>query len=493
MRYGFVIAQDRCIGCHACTVACKEEHQVPVGVFRTWVKVVEEGSFPHAQRFFGVMRCNHCDDAPCLPICPTRALFRRSDGIVDFDSSRCVGCKACMQACPYDALYLDPASHTAAKCNFCAHRIERGLEPACVIVCPTQAILAGDLDDPASVVSRIAAERPTEVRKPEKQTQPKLRYVALAAPLLAPESLARPAAFAWAERRDAVAAAPVAPPSAAREIYNVAHPAPWGAKIALYLWTKAVAAGALLVAALLGGAGPARLFVAPVVALLFLAATLALLVADLKRPERFLFLLTKGNRRSWLVLGAYILGAYGALAVAWLACAVTRGAVPAGLAALAAVAAALAAAYSAFLFGQAKGRDLWLSRLFFWHLLAQAFAAGAAVWLLAGLFLPAAPRPALFVLVAALAAAVALLLAEARPRGGAAERLARRNLTRGRLGRRFWLLAFALGTAAPLALAAAALAAPDTVLAAAAAALALAGLWWFDALWIAAGQSVPLS
>src|SRR5215467_10158582 len=76
MRYGFVIDQDRCIGCHACTVACKEEHQVPVGVFRTWVKYIEKGEFPHTRRHFGVMRCNHCDSAPCITICPTKALFR---------------------------------------------------------------------------------------------------------------------------------------------------------------------------------------------------------------------------------------------------------------------------------------------------------------------------------------------------------------------------------------------------------------------------------
>ncbi|MGZ6228944.1 MAG: 4Fe-4S dicluster domain-containing protein, partial [Candidatus Binataceae bacterium] len=103
MRYGFVIDQDRCIGCHACTVACKDEHKVPVGVFRTWVKYIEKGSFPNTSRHFGVMRCNHCEQAPCIEICPTSSLFKRDNGIVDFDNSRCIGCKSCMQACPYDA------------------------------------------------------------------------------------------------------------------------------------------------------------------------------------------------------------------------------------------------------------------------------------------------------------------------------------------------------------------------------------------------------
>jgi Fe-S-cluster-containing dehydrogenase component len=91
-RYGFVIDQSSCIGCHACTVACKTEHQVPLGVNRTWVKYVEKGSWPDTRRYFSVMRCNHCVDAPCVGICPTRALFIRSDGIVDFDTSRCIGC-----------------------------------------------------------------------------------------------------------------------------------------------------------------------------------------------------------------------------------------------------------------------------------------------------------------------------------------------------------------------------------------------------------------
>ena len=154
-RFGFALDQRSCIGCHACTVACKQEHDIDLGVFRTWVKYIEEGTFPDTRRYFSVLRCNHCDDAPCVSICPTQALFRREDGIVDFDSDRCIGCKACMNACPYDALYIDPNSHTAAKCNFCAHRVDQGLKPSCEIVCPTQAIISGDLDDPDSEISRL--------------------------------------------------------------------------------------------------------------------------------------------------------------------------------------------------------------------------------------------------------------------------------------------------------------------------------------------------
>ncbi len=166
-NFGFVIDNRKCIGCHACTVACKAEHDDPLGVHKTWVKYVEKGEFPDTRRLFSVMRCNHCADAPCVEICPTTALFTRSDGIVDFDARRCIGCKACMQACPYDALYIDPRTETAAKCNFCSHRVDMGREPACVTVCPAEAIVAGDLDDPESKISRLLAQVPSRARKPE--------------------------------------------------------------------------------------------------------------------------------------------------------------------------------------------------------------------------------------------------------------------------------------------------------------------------------------
>ena len=112
LNYGFVIDNRLCIGCHACTVACKSEHDVPIGVNRTHVKYIEKGEFPKSTREFSVHRCNHCADAPCVEICPTTALYTRADGIVDFDNDRCIGCKSCMQACPYDALYIDPETNT---------------------------------------------------------------------------------------------------------------------------------------------------------------------------------------------------------------------------------------------------------------------------------------------------------------------------------------------------------------------------------------------
>ena len=158
-NYGFAIDLRKCIGCHACTIACKAEHEIPVGVNRCWVKTVEKGTFPDTRRFFFPVLCNQCDEAPCAQICPTNALFKRRDGIVDLHGDACIGCRACMVACPYDQLFIDPNTHTAEKCNFCANRVENELLPACVSVCPTECRIFGDLDDPASEVAQIVAAR----------------------------------------------------------------------------------------------------------------------------------------------------------------------------------------------------------------------------------------------------------------------------------------------------------------------------------------------
>src|SRR4029079_6795137 len=175
-RWAKVIDQSACIGCHACTTACKSENQVPLSVTRTYVKYVDVGEFPAARRNFQVTRCNQCADAPCVTACPTGAMFKRADGIVDFDKSICIGCKACIAACPYDAIFINPEDHSAEKCNFCAHRLDVGLEPACVVVCPTQAILVGDMNDTESYVAQIINREAVAVRRPEKETLPKLFY-----------------------------------------------------------------------------------------------------------------------------------------------------------------------------------------------------------------------------------------------------------------------------------------------------------------------------
>ena len=325
MQYGFAIDQRTCIGCHACTVACKTEHEVPVGQFRTWLKYVEKGEFPATTREFAVMRCNHCTDAPCVQICPTKALFKRDDGIVDFDRDRCIGCKSCMQACPYDAIYIDEDTHTAAKCNFCAHRIDDDLEPACVVVCPTHSIWVGDLDDPTSGISRLVNGNPTSVRAPEQNTGPNVFYLGADRAVLDPLAAPVDDTYIWshpdAHRLEVAADLRGGADDGARTTYNTAHPRPWGWKVTTYLWTKGIAAGVLLVAALaqLLGAdlGVLGSVVAPAIALVTLAATGVLLVWDLKRPERFLYLFLKPNRTSWLFWGAVALAAYAVVAGLW--------------------------------------------------------------------------------------------------------------------------------------------------------------------------------
>lgn len=495
MRYGFVIDQTTCIGCHACTVACKEENGVALGSFRTWVKYIERGEFPSTRRYFSVLRCNHCDNAPCVTICPTSALYRRPDGIVDFDKDVCIGCKSCMQACPYDALYIDPETQTAAKCHFCAHRVEKKLEPACVIVCPVQAILAGDLDDPASEVSQVIARQQVSVRKPEQGTIPKLYYLGADAASLAPQVQAASASYMWSRRP---ADAPPPPPprlpeegALGRVVYDVEHaPRPWGVRVSSYLWTKSVAAGAALIAGLgtLAGWAPARGLALPLVAITFLVITTALLILDLKRPDRFHLILLRPNMRSWLVLGTWILIAFGAIAGLWLL-AVTNGkdqlltllAAPLGALALG------AAGYSAFLFNQAEGRDFWQSPLLLPHLLAAAITAGAATALLLH-----EPEPMLrALLVAGLGVNLFLILAECfTPHANMDVAAAARMITRGPWRRVFWLGVVAFGSVVPAALLIAG-ASPMTAIPAAL--LALAGLYLWEDCWVKAGQSVPLS
>jgi formate-dependent nitrite reductase membrane component NrfD len=415
-----------------------------------------------------------------------------------------------MQACPYDALYIDPNNNTAAKCNFCAHRVEMSLEPACVIVCPTQAILAGDLDNPGSKVSRTVANEKVSVRKPQKGTQPKLFYVGIEGDLLEPTRISRKDTYFASDWRDGTAQANASDVgnlagALAREVYDVPHSAPWGWKIAAYLWTKAVAAGALLVAAILlslaGGSAATLLnIVCPTIALIGLAVTSVLLILDLKRPDRFFYLITKPNFRSWLVIGTYFLIGYGVLAGGWLLCGIFASSIPSALRWFAAAFAIASACYSAFLFAQAKGRDLWQSPLFLWHLLVQALVAGSATILITGILMDAPPgilRPAVLILLISLIVSLAMNMGEiALPHVSEDVRIATRALTRGQLSGRFWRLVVGAGLITPIILASLVLASllpSASAFAIVAAVLALAGLWWFEELWVKAGQSAPLS
>jgi Fe-S-cluster-containing dehydrogenase component/formate-dependent nitrite reductase membrane component NrfD len=494
-----VIDHERCIGCHACTTACKSENEVPLGVTRTYVKYVDIGVFPQARRAFQVTRCNQCDDAPCTAACPTSAMFRRPDGIVDFDKSICIGCKACIAACPYDAIFINPEDHSAEKCNFCAHRLDIGLEPACVVVCPTEAILVGDLDDPASQVARIVHREAVAVRRPEKETRPKLFYRGAHQATLDPLAARRPPGglFSWSQQRrggehvvsghpfqaghTARAAAagrtepatpaprPRAGNSAAAAVlaYDVSHSVPWDWRVSLYTLTKGIAAGVYLVAVLLMALGRLSatsrvwLFDVPILAGAFLAVTGALLVWDLEHPARFYLIFTRPQWRSWLVRGAFLIAGYAAVLAVHLLAAVasrpqwTRELIWVGL-----PLALLTAVYTAFLFAQAKARDLWQNPLLPPHLALQSVLAGAAVLAIAALFEPLQLAPLLAILAAAGVLHLAVVAGECTlPHGTAHAHLATLEMLRGRLRGWFWTGIALAAAGAALAWAAAATAA----------------------------------
>jgi Fe-S-cluster-containing dehydrogenase component len=500
-RWVKLLDQSRCIGCHACTTACKSENEVPVGVTRTYVKSVDVGVFPQARRVFQVTRCNQCEDAPCVAACPTEAMYRRADGIVDFDKSVCIGCKACMAACPYDAIFINPDDHSAEKCNMCAHRIDMGLEPACVTVCPTEAILVGDLNDPASEVARVIGREAVQVRRPEKLTRPGVYYKEAHQATLDPLAARRPEGglFAWATQgpggaRAVVSGHPGRPVSSAAALlsYDVPHQAPWGWRVSLYTWTKSIAAGGFAVPAVLALAGylgwgnPAARWAAPAVALAFLAVTGSLLIADLKHPRRFYLIFTRRQWRSWLVRGSFVLGGYGGAVGLYLLAAVAglTGARQV-LAGIGLPLAAAAACYTAWLFAQATARDLWQSPLLAPHLAVQAALAGAAAtlpllaWLSPGRAVTAAEA----VLAVAAGVHVALVAGEVTvPHATAHSHLAASEMTRGRYAWFFWpgLAAVAVGVAAPWI---------GTV----AVPFALAGLLAHEHAYVQAGQSVPLA
>lgn len=178
-RFGMVVDLRRCIGCQACTVACGTENRTPFGKYRTVVSHYELGEGESARRAVLPRLCNHCENPPCIPVCPVGATYQRADGIVLVDNTRCVGCGYCVQACPYDARFINEEFGTADKCTFCVHRVEAGLLPACVETCVGGGRVFGDLKDPNSAVSRLIAELPTDRLNEHAGTDPQVRYVGL--------------------------------------------------------------------------------------------------------------------------------------------------------------------------------------------------------------------------------------------------------------------------------------------------------------------------
>lgn len=517
MNYGFVIDARKCIGCHACTVACKSENQVPLGVNRTWVKYVEKGEFPNTRRYFTVLRCNHCAEPPCVDICPVEALQKRPDGIVDFDSRRCIGCKACGQACPYNALYIDPDTHTSAKCNYCAHRKEVGLQPACVAICPQQAIISGDLDDPGSQIAALVSSERTVVRKPEKGTSPKLHYIngdgASLDPLQAPPQQG----YHWSEQSRGVGhfagkgkgapsieksahEAPAAGPKT-RRVYDIpSKGAVWGWEVPAYVTSKAVSAGIfLLFAALVTIFGQqlpdAMQWGVLGVSLVSLALTGGFLIKDLDRPDRFSSVMLRPQFGSWLVRGGLTIAGYGAFLVLWGTGMSLQLPVLETVALLGGTLfAVLTAIYTAFLFGAAKGRDFWQSPMLLLHMLLNSLLAGGSAMLVLGVFTgsPAELMTLLrSVLGACFALHIAVMLIElygSHP-SVAAERAAE-IIREGSLKNQFWKGSFLAGNLLPLLLM---LVTDHSAVLLAASVLGLTGVFFTEKVWVLAPQKIPLS
>jgi len=183
-RWAMVVDLRRCIGCMACVCADKAEYDVPMGVWRTIVKVKDTGQYPNTKRHFFPRLCNHCDNPPCVRNCPTEATYKDPEGFVLMRYERCIACRTCIAACPYNARHVLPSHRdnvkiggVVDKCSFCDHRVKQGLVPACVQTCLGRSRIFGDLNDPNSEVSRIVAKESIGVLKPELGTQPMVFYV----------------------------------------------------------------------------------------------------------------------------------------------------------------------------------------------------------------------------------------------------------------------------------------------------------------------------
>jgi len=472
------------------------------------------------------------------------AMYQRDDGIVEFDPSICIGCKSCMQACPYDSIYLDPETNTAAKCTFCAHRIDVGLEPACVVVCPEHAILAGDLNDPASEISRKLSAAQATVRKPEQGTGPKLFYINGNDWALHPTAARANESYMWAdkitEQNTSTYELPVFPSSTkisrsgtplrspqeqgrtmngpiqiggrvaehmVQTAYNAQHKIQWHWELPTYMVTKNIAGGLFMLLSL--GAGldafsfdSLTFLAAGFTAMVFMLLTVILLIKDLSQPKRFLNILFRPQWKSWVARGAFIMVTFTAVAglwwllegaayLGWLSAEFTEGIRP--IAAWIVFPFALGVViYTAFLLGQAEGRDMWQNSLLPFQLLAQSMMVASGMLLIVNV-LVSFPEDLNTLLMGLFPASIGinLLLTLAGKFNSFASEvamLAHREMTHGRFSNHYWWGGITLGHLIPLILVLAfAPALPFAVL------FTMVGLFFYEYAFVMAPQHIPNS
>jgi formate-dependent nitrite reductase membrane component NrfD/ferredoxin len=500
-------------------------------------------------------------------------MYQRDDGIVEFDPSVCIGCKSCMQACPYDSIYLDPETNTAAKCTFCAHRLDVGLEPACVVVCPEHAILAGDLNDPASEISRKLSTAQVTVRKPEQGTGPKLFYINGNDWSLHPSATQTHDSYVWADKvteqnvaayaltvlqpalqptleNVGYAGAPrsSAPRSSAprssrslatsasgtpirtpkeqgrplngpiqfggrvaehmvQTAYTAQHKINWHWELPSYLVTKNIAGGLFMLLSLgsmfnMFAFDSATFLAAGFTAMVFMLITTILLIKDLSQPKRFLNILLRPQWKSWVARGAYIMVTFTAVAGLWwlLEAGAFWNILPAefvagirNIAAWIVFPFALGVViYTAFLLGQAEGRDMWQSNLLPFQLLSQSAMVASGVFFVLNLFVDfPTDLTALLTVLFPASIAVNLLLTFAGKLNSFptdTAMLASREMTHSKFRNHYWWGGIVLGHIIPLVLMIAfAPALPVAVIA------TLVGLFFYEYAFVMAPQYIPNS
>jgi len=175
-HYAMLIDAARCTGCAACRIACQMQWQLPPEIFFNRLEFREQGKYPHVRQEIVPVQCMHCDNPPCATVCPTQATYKRDDGLVLIDESKCIGCKYCVVACPYDVRQVNDRG-IPEKCRFCAGHIEKGEQPPCVTTCMNTVRVFGDLDDPDSEISRQMREKTVYRLAEYKGTKPRVFYV----------------------------------------------------------------------------------------------------------------------------------------------------------------------------------------------------------------------------------------------------------------------------------------------------------------------------